>query len=416
MRPDPLHLIPDDEGRPHAGRLVVYLTVAALSTLAVLLLPGLDMRDDHPGSARVDTALFAPPPTTSARVPASSLSVPPPPTPAGPALPATGTPLPAADPFAAPAPASLGDPSGGAFSWPDLPAAAPRPVVAPETGVYLGIYHYPSAQGDASLFQILTDLPALNAQMGRTPAIVSVYQPWGEGWVLNDTLAQVADTQGAIPMVSWRCGEANDRIAAGAADATIFAFANQLRDYGRPVLLRWFWEMNLLNAGQCLGGGTVDQQAANYRAAFQRIAAIFDMVGATNVAFIWAPSTATIAGPMEPFYPGDEYVDWIGADGYSRRQLGLTAFSTQFEHWYGLFAGKGKPMIVAETGATIDQVDFLRGMAEVVPRDFPQIKAVVYFDSLSHIDWRLTSYDGAGVPAFAELGRNPYFSVMPVDP
>lgn len=421
---DPQALRQPREGRPHAGRLLLYVAIAAVSALAVTL-PGLDGREDAPASARINPAEIpltphqtAAPRSIATAAVTSPTGVTPVAAP-GPRPPAAAT-APAAGTLTAPAPppAPLEVPAPSAFSWPAQPEAAPRPVVPPDTGVFLGAYHDPFEQNDqASASQILTNLPAFNAQIGRRLAIVSLYQPWAEGWVLNESLTQVADTQGAIPMISWRCGDTNERVAAGAADDLIFAFAYQLRGYARPVLLRWFWEMNLLIPRECLGEGTQEQQAASYRAAYQRIATIFDMAGATNVAFVWAPSTAAFAtDAMDAFYPGDEFVDWIGADGYSRRKLGVEAFAAQFGPWYAQYAGKGKPMIVAETGATKDQVDFLRGIADVVPRDFPQIKALVYFDAASQIDWRLTSYGGAGVGGFAELGQNPYFAVMPTSP
>jgi hypothetical protein len=70
-------------------------------------------------------------------------------------------------------------------------------------------------------------------------------------------------------------------------------------------------------------------------------------------------------------------------------------------------------MVITETGATTDQPEFLQGVAEVLPRDFSRIKAFLYFDSVGNRDWRLSSYGGAGIGAFAELGRNPYFAPMP---
>jgi hypothetical protein len=290
-------------------------------------------------------------------------------------------------------------------------------VDAPATGVYLGAYVNPFARdGGGSIEQVLPDLPGFTSEMGRSPAIVSVYQPWNERWVRNELLAQVADGYGAIPMVSWHCGDTNENVVNGTADSVIFDLAYQLRDYGRPVLLRWFWEPNLLANRECLGPGTALEVAERYRAAFARIVAIFRLVGANNVALVWCPSTAQVAAPMQHFYPGDDSVDWIGADGYSRNGLGAAAFAEQFGRWYDLFAGTGKPLIVAETGATTDQADFLRGVGELLPRDFPQVKALVYFDAAGEIDWRLRSYGGAGVGAFAALGQSPHFATMPVAP
>ena len=295
----------------------------------------------------------------------------------------------------------------------DANGDALRTVQAPATGTYLGAYVNPSgSDGGGTIEQVLGDLPAFRQQMGRSPAIVSVYQPWTYPWVRNDNLIEIADSYGAIPMVSWHCGDTNERIASGADDALIFRFAEQLKKYARPVLLRWFWEANLPNP-DCLGTGTRAEQAAQYVAAFRRIARIFDIDGASNVAFVWATSGAWVAAPMEMFYPGDQYIDWIGVDGYDRQQRGREAFTALFSHWYELFAGRRKPMIVTDTGATTDQAEFLQGIAEVLPRDFPAIKALVYFDSVAGIDWRLSSYGGAGFTAFVGLGRNPLFAAIP---
>ena len=241
---------------------------------------------------------------------------------------------------------------------------------------------------------------------------MSVYQPWKKPWVRNAKLSEIADSYGAVPLVSWHCGDTNERIASGADDDLIVQFADQLKSYGRPVLLRWYWEANLPVYPHCLGTGSVADQE-QYVAAFRRIAGIFDREGANNVEFVWSISASGIAFPMEKFYPGDDYVDWIGADGYDREQHGREAFTEVFSPWYRLFEGHGKPLIVTETGATTDQADFLQGVADVLPKDFPRIKAFVYFDAVGAIDWRLGSYGGVGLDAFAELGRNPYFTAMP---
>ena len=148
-----------------------------------------------------------------------------------------------------------------------------------------------------------------------------------------------------------------------------------------------------------------------------RIVAIFRAAGVRpNVAFVWCAATAQTAVPMQHFYPGDDSVDWIGADGYDRHQLGGAAFEAQFRHWYDLYAGTGKPLMVYETGATTDQVDFLAGLGSVLPNQFPLIKALVYFDGVGDVDWRLNSYGGVGMPAFATLGQQPWFAPMPVAP
>ncbi len=394
---------------PRFGRVLLVVASAAAVSL-VAMLPGLSM-STQPGALRTvparESTRRRTTPTTTTLGPATRSAA------AAPALPA------AAGGFdAGPAPQPSSEPVAP-FTW---PAAAPttppspRPVEAPSSGLYLGAYVNPlNRDGGGSIEQVLEDLPTFTSQLGRNLAIVSTYQPWSDTWVRNELLTQVADS-GAIPMVSWHCGDTDDRVAAGADDALIFDLAYQLRDYGRPVLLRWFWEANLLADRGCLGPGTPLEAADQYRAAFARIVAIFRLAGASNVAFVWCASTAPAAAPMQHFYPGDEWVDWVGADGYDRRVLGADAFTTQFSHWYDLYAGTGKPLIVTETGATTDQVDYLDSLATVVPGTFPQIKALVYFDGIGDIDWRLGSYGGAGLGAFAALGQIPWFATMPEAP
>jgi len=264
-----------------------------------------------------------------------------------------------------------------------------------------------------TLEAVLRELPAFTQAVGRAPAIVAAYQPWASNWVRNDNLRRVAETYGAIPMISWHCGEPNEHVAAGGADPLITRFAEQMKAYGGPVLLRWYWEANLHLFPECLGPGTPDERAQRYVEAFRHIADVFDEVGATNVAFVWAPSAGAWAFPMETYYPGDQHVDWIGVDGYDRLE-DPGGFAEVFDSWYRLFVDRGKPMIVTETGATSKQPDFFREIGVAVPVAYPQLKAIVYFDAVgSLLDWRLGSDGGEGLEAFAELGQMPHFAVMP---
>jgi hypothetical protein len=320
----------------------------------------------------------------------------------------------ATDPAATPGPtgAAVGSPTASDGVVPGPPTTTAAPAV-PGEGTYLGTFiNRLDVNSGGSLSVVLRDLPALTERTGRNPAIVASYQPWADRWVRNENLAAVANTYGAVPMVSWGCDPPNDLVASGAEDEVIRRFAEQLRAYGRPVLLRWLWEPNLFVAERCLGPGGVPEQAARYVAAFRHIVDVFRVTGTTNVAFVWTPSAGALAAPMEPYYPGDEYVDWIGVDGYDWPD-GRGNFVEVFDDWYQSFAPRGKPMIVAETGATEDQPQFLAEIADVVPSRYPAIKAVVYFDAVGNVDWRLSSYGGSGLDAFSSLGRDPDFTVMP---
>jgi hypothetical protein len=324
-------------------------------------------------------------------------------------------------PAGAPGASTPSAPSAPGFTWPAPPLTAPDAnplpsVPIPNEGAYLGAFVDSTGNGSVTPQDQVVALPGFNAQIGRSSALVSVYERWAGPLVPNSLLSEIAD-MGAIPMVSWHCGDSNASVVDGASDAYIFSYAEQLKEHGRPVLLRWFWEPNLLHQDYCLGGGTARDQATRYVAAWQRIRSIFVMAGATNVAFVWSPSTANVGVPMSWFYPGDDYVDWIAADGYDRyAEEGFdhtTAFAAQFSPWYAAFSGRGKPMMIAETGAPAEhQAAFLEGIARDVPELFPNLRALIYFSGRGSRDWRLNE-DSGGLGAFADLGASAYFSPMP---
>ncbi len=59
---------------------------------------------------------------------------------------------------------------------------------------------------------------------------------------------------------------------------------------------------------------------ATYRAAWRRLHDRFSQVGLaeSSVQWIWSPNSNDVgAHRAETFYPGDDYVDWIGIDGYN---------------------------------------------------------------------------------------------------
>ena len=283
---------------------------------------------------------------------------------------------------------------------------APPPV--PAHGSYLGAFAAPDqspteAQSDIRLE--LSQIGTFDGTIGRPLGLVHVFQDWRDP-VRTDVLAAFAST-GAIPVVDWGC-TTDASVISGTQDSLITSYAKSLAAYGRPVFLRWFWEMNLVGLSRtktCLGS----LGASGYTEAWQHIWNIFQQQGATNVAFVWCPSVV-IQNYAAPYYPGDKYVDWIGFDGYDRKQ-DPNMLNDEFLPFYDHWISHGKPMMIAETGATTDQASYLADLATNLPTTFPGIKAVVYYDSVSTSNWTLTDLPGnLGLDQFIAMGQLPYFS------
>jgi hypothetical protein len=249
---------------------------------------------------------------------------------------------------------------------------------------------------------------SLGPTIHRSFGIVSYYTSWAN--VPLTSQFDVVAAGSALPMVSMQCSNYPDAsVAAGDYDAEIEAQAKAFVAYGRPILLRWFWEMNEPDANPtCLGTGPTE--ASEYVAAYIHIWNIFQSEGATNVAFVWAPSAAKGEPSATAFYPGSQYVNWIGADLYDRSSY--PSFAAVYSSFYSTYSPYGKPMMLSETGASgaTDQVAWLQSIASSIPSEFPQVHAVVYVDALSdpYGDYYIQP-GGAGMAEYAAVGLEPYF-------
>jgi hypothetical protein len=275
-----------------------------------------------------------------------------------------------------------------------------KPAI-PTSGAYLGAWVNPQGLAGNGGAAEIQQLPRFNAYIGKPVAILHLYLQFTDSFP-NTVLAEI-EQNGSIPIVDWGCADV-DQINLGTYDSIITFYAQSFKNFGMPVFLRWFWEMNL---------DTTAHQPCNaynrgsaYIAAWQRIWNIFNQVGAANVAFVWCPNAG---GDASQYYPGDQFVDWIAGDNYDTDHLGGNAFTNSFNHFYNQWVAHHKPLMVGETAATaIDQYQYIQSIGQIVPDRYPQFRAIIYFDAPgTNGNWSL---DGNGVAAFRTLAFMPYFS------
>jgi Glycosyl hydrolase family 26 len=278
-------------------------------------------------------------------------------------------------------------------------AAPSTPVAVPASGkAYLGAWVNPASAKGQTVPE-LAQIGAFNQTIGRSLGIYQYYTNF-----VNPPTAQVLasiSSYGAIPLISWHCTDLQS-IISGREDAEILNYASALKAFGKPVLLRFDWEMNHKATFNADCGGY--DHPLKFIAAWKHIWYAFKAAGVKNVAFVWNPSLAESAS----YYPGDKFVDWIGVDGYDRTNAGTGTFPSEFGAFYSEWAPHDKPMLVGETGAlTTDQTGYLQGIGSALPTQFPQIKALLYWDSVGQSgNWVL---QGDGLKAFASMASQPYF-------
>jgi hypothetical protein len=209
---------------------------------------------------------------------------------------------------------------------------------------------------------------------GAKLVIAHVFHPWGQDFPDENDKAFVGE--GKTLMISWN-GDDSAKVVSGADDAVIRQRAEALKALGKPVLLRWRWEMNRPNIAQTVG--TPEQ----YVAAWKHVHQIFEQVGATNVGFVWCPLASNFATTnAAAYYPGDDEVDWLCSDVYA---IGNdNSFGTVAADFMAWAQKHDKPVIIGEYGA--EQSDpaakaaWIAG-ATAYALAHPQIRAMVYFDA-----------------------------------
>ena len=260
-----------------------------------------------------------------------------------------------------------------------LAVREPRPLAGPDSGAWLGAWvrsraGYSMANRQAAILE-------LEGSMGRRLVIDHDYVAWGDplGWQPAWDLRH-----GRVPLISFGNRGDTREVARGRHDAYLRDLAAQVRALGKPVFLRYAWEMDgISNVGWVHSG-------RDYVAAWRHVHGLFDGLPVT---WVWSPNASAFGDPSKAvaqYWPGDDEVDWIAADGYNwygcRGRTDWKEFGDIFRAFYRWGSARRKPMMIAETGSTEDLADPDRkagwfDRARAALRNMPGIKAVVWFDS-----------------------------------
>ncbi|HVK97078.1 MAG TPA: glycosyl hydrolase [Flavisolibacter sp.] len=239
--------------------------------------------------------------------------------------------------------------------------------------------------------------------------IISIYTAWGskKDQVFPLLRAQAIYDLGSIPMITWEpwlndfdpvqypwnANAVNKNkgglraIAEGKYDAYIDKWAADAKRFGLPFYLRWGHEMN---DPYRYPWGQQNNAPEDYIAAWQHVVKRFKAAGATNAIWIWSPHPAYPT--YDQFYPGHEYVNWIG---FTALNYGTVATWSQWWTFkeiinkaYTDLEPYGKPIMLSEFGSLKvggDRAAWFKEALTSIPGNFPSIKAVVFFHAGSDI-------------------------------
>jgi hypothetical protein len=350
-------------------------------------------------------------------------------------------------------PAAYGQPHAG---WVAPPRASGR--LAPATGALLGVHpeDSPGRPITAEYQKIIETEERMGRRLDIDNSYYADFDEIARNYVPGDPnkrglnkLAFWDVEQGRIPLVGWACagkdgGNGSTQITSGQHDETIRKTAQAMKAFGHEFFMRYCWEMD--GDKRMREVGTPEE----FVAAWIYIWNIFQEEGVTNVVWVWCANANhfkydTGRGKRAwDYYPGDEYVDWVSADGYNwgaakradqsgDRWRGMIEIFDEFMVWARStgkpaaavtdtdFPAEGfprkrqvKPIMIGEYGAIEDPDDHLRKAKWMrdahdtvngnKPRTaecphcgvYSDIAAMVYFDinadkAHQNGDWRIIS-------------------------
>lgn len=280
------------------------------------------------------------------------------------------------------------------LKWFDFYRNNPAALNKPDT-LFWGAYDDNTAESYESIV-------ALEDSLKINLPIISLYTAWGskKNEVFPLLRAQAIYDMGSIPMITWEPwlndfdpedfpvnAKTEDKnknglreIAEGKFDGYIDEWAKDAKKFGASFFLRFGHEMN---DPFRYPWGPQNNKPEEFIAAWRHVVDRFHNAGANNAVWVWSPNSAY---SYVDFYPGQQYVDWIGTTAIN---YGTVATWSQwwsldviFKKFYDNASRTKKPIIITEFGSLSvggDRAAWYTQALASLREKYPAVKSVVFF-------------------------------------
>lgn len=287
-------------------------------------------------------------------------------------------------------------------------------LLPPETGVYHGAFPDMGPTEDVVTIQRIKDFENL---VGKEIAWAYFSDNWFDGIHFPWDETEAIREAGSIPFIrmmprSEYIENAPDpvytmqNIIDGKYDLDLHQYARDAKGFGTPLLIEfgtevngnWFsWNGSHNGGGITTGYGDPDlpDGPERFRDAYRHIIDIFREEKANNVTWFYHVNGGSAPdeewNSMRSYYPGDEYIDWIGLSLYGAQKPGdeLISFAAGLDNAMMELShiSLNKPLAILEFG-TIAGVDvnskpqWIKDALTYITSDkYPRIKAISYWHS-----------------------------------
>lgn len=306
-------------------------------------------------------------------------------------------------------------------------AASPARSAASQTGIYWGSYiegpqtygylyggTWRDAPWDSNTWS------TFDKHAGKKAALIhwGVAPWWAHSFNFYKSTFGLVRNAGDLNAVDMSTGSMSlAGIASGKYDSSITTWFEQAAAWGHPFFLILDVEMN--GSWEPYAPGRNGNTAADFVAMWRHVHALADAAGAKNVTWVWAPNVDPTGrfAPYWQLYPGRDYVDWTGLDGFNDN--GNESFAWLYGSSYKalLKLAPAKPIMITQMSSIeggIGKAAWITdALSTQLPTNFPQIKALLWFNWRFYQGGRWLDYEiessKASRAAFAAGIASPYY-------
>jgi cellulose synthase (UDP-forming) len=264
---------------------------------------------------------------------------------------------------------------------------------------YIGVFA-PIVDNGISNLQNVKDL---SKKIDVNFDIISLYVGWEKEIESNfpGLLLDSIYRQKSIAMITWEPWldsfkdeliqekHVFELIEEGYFDDFITRFAEKLKNLDRPVFLRFAHEFDNPFYPWYIAG---DSASEKFKKAWIHSYEIFKKTEAYNVIWVWNPwKSENVAS----FYPGREYLDWIGVNTLNYGKLNEGGawqnFDSLYYHFHKEFVNlPSTPVMISEFGSLQEegnQNEWITNAFASIENKYEEIKSVIYFNGKVDNNW-----------------------------
>ena len=256
-----------------------------------------------------------------------------------------------------------------------------------------------------------TAMTSFETLVGKKPSYEMIFSHWGND--LNFPAgfnARIRD-QGRIMVLFWEAVDYNrdytnqpeysfDAVLSGRLDPYFVNFARGAKAYGGEVILIPFSEFN---GNWFPWGVSLGTNGSKFIETFRYLHKFF--VDVPNVKFGWVPNNDSVPdtpqNQFELFYPGSEYVDYVGVDGFNFGGSQQQTFAQMFDSPLTRLKQYNKPIFIFSMASTdyAGKPAWITDALTVQLYRYPQVAGWLWFNENKERDWRVNS-SAAALDAF----------------